>query len=322
LGDPGHCDIRYTRRRDGDRAWADPVTVNSSAHAATATGTIRGAQIALGKNDSVHVIWNGNAPSTPDGKAPDPLLYSRLQRGSGTFSPHQNLLGDTTALDGGASIAANDQGRVAVVWHAAPPGKEGESARLVWVRYSGDNGGTFSGPAALNAAQPGVCACCSLRAHLDPEGELTVLYRAATAPTGRGMWLITTHAGQNTLQKLDDWRIPACPMSSASLIASGQSLRGAWENDGQIVTTLLDDPALCRKTGPGHAKHPGLARNNKGQTLVTSLIGSGWSKAGTLHWDILDAAGLTTTSGDGGTLPVWSYPAPYARLDGSFVVLR
>ena len=321
-GDPMACDIRHTVRRAGGGEWSAPVTVNSTPHSAIATGTIRGAQIALGKDGSVQVIWNGSAEAKPDGMAQAPLLHARLVGGATAFSLQQNLLGDTTALDGGASSAANGKGRVAVVWHAAPPGKDDESARLVWVRYSDDNGDTFAPPVPLNAKQPGVCACCSLRAHLAADGTLSVLYRAATAPTERGMWLITSKAGQTTLKKLDDWRVAMCPMSSASLMAAGLTLRGAWENDGQIVTGIIVETTASQKIGPKNAKHPTLAWNTKGQTLVASVIDSGWSKAGTLHWEILDAQGSITESGDGGKLPVWSYAATYARPDGGFVILR
>lgn len=321
-GDSKACDIRHTQRRAGDGQWSAPVTVNSTPLSAIATGTIRGAQIALGKEGSVQVIWNGSAGAKPDGTAQAPLLHSRLLPGAKAFNQQQNLLGDTTALDGAASIAANDHGRVAVVWHAAPAGKDDESSRLVWVRYSDDNGSTFSLPEALNSKHPGVCACCSLRTHLAADGTLHVLYRAAPTPTERGMWLITGKAGQSTLRKLDDWRVAMCPMSSASLMTSGLALRGAWENDGQIVTGLMGETSAPLKVGPKNAKHPALAGNAKGQTLVASVIGSGWSKAGTLHWDILDAQGSIIQSGEEGKLAVWSYSSPYARPDGSFVILR
>lgn len=321
-GDPKACDIRHTMRRGGSGPWTAPVTVNSTPRSAIAIGTIRGAQIALGKDGSVQVIWNGSTDAGPNGAAQAPLLHARLAPGATSFSLQQNLLGETTTLDGGASISANEKGRVAVVWHAAPPGKEDEKARLVWVRYSNDNGGTFTSPEPLNAGQPGVCACCSLRAHLAADGTLSVLYRAATAPTERGMWFITGKDGPTTLKKLDDWRVAMCPMSSASLLTAGPNLLGAWESDGQIVTGTMGETTAPRKIGANRAKHPALARNAKGQTLVASVIGSGWAKAGTLRWDILDAHGKITESGNGGELPVWSYAASYARPDGSFVVLR
>jgi len=322
-GDPKACDIRYTFRRAEGGDWAAPVTVNSEPGSAIATGTIRGAQIALGKDESVQVIWNGNTGEKKEMMRHAPLLHARLSPGAKAFSPQQDLMGDTTALDGGASIAANENGNVAVVWHAAPAGEGGEVARLVWVRHSADDGRTFSPPAPLNTGQPGVCACCSLRAHLSTHNTLTVIYRKATAPDQRGMTMITVKAGQSHLEKLDDWRVAMCPMSSVSLLPVAGSLRAAWENDGRIVTGLLsDNGGDTEKIGPPNAKHPVMARSAQGETLIASVVGSGWSKAGRLHWDILDPAGRLTRSGDGDTLPVWSYAAAYACPDGSFVVLH
>ncbi len=322
-GDPKACDIRHTTRRVEGGEWSPPVTVNSEPRSAIAAGTIRGAQIALGKDGSVQVIWNGNTGGKKEMMMHAPLLHARLQPGGKTFSPQQNLMGDTTALDGGASIAANDKGHVAVVWHAAPAGERGEIERLVYARYSTDDGGTFSAPAPLNEKQPGVCACCSLRAHLAADDTLTVLYRGAPAPTARGMILLTRQAGRTTLTKLDDWRVAMCPMSSASLLPATQTLRAAWENDGQIFTGLMrEPPASTQKVGPKKAKHPALAQNGKGETLIASVIGSGWNKAGSLHWDLLDAQSRVTASGDGDNLPLWSYVVAYARPDGSFVILQ
>lgn len=321
-GDPKACDIRHTTRSAEGGEWTTPVTVNSEPRSAIAAGTIRGAQLALGKDGSVQVIWNGNTDGSKEMMMRAPLLHARLQPCTTTFTPQQNLMGDTTALDGGASIAANGKGHVSIVWHAAPAGKQGEDSRLVYARYSVDDGATFSAPTPLNDKQPGVCACCSLRAHLSADNTLSVLYRVATAPTTRGMWLITSKAGRSVLTKLDDWRIAACPMSSASLMPAAQTLRAAWENDGQIVTGLMGGPAsAAQKVGPQKAKHPVLAQNATGQTLIASIIGSGWGKAGTLHWDVVDARGRVTDSGDGEKLPVSSYAAAYAKPDGSFVLL-
>ncbi len=322
-GEPKACDIRHTTRKVEGGEWSAPITVNSAPRSAIAAGTIRGAQIALGKDGSVQVIWNGNTGGNKEMMMRAPLLHARLQPGTKAFSAQQNLMGDTTALDGGGSIAANEKGHVSVVWHAAPAGATGEAARLVYARYSADDGRTFSAPTPLNAEQPGVCACCSLRAHLAADDTLTVLYRAAMTPNARGMHLLTSKAGRTTLTKLDDWRVAMCPMSSASLMPAAQTLRAAWENDGQIVTGILGAPAsAAQKIGPQKAKHPVLAQNAKGQTLIASVIGSGFGKAGSLHWDLLDAQGRVTDSGDSEKLPVWSYAATYARPDGSFVILR
>lgn len=322
-GDPKSCDVRHTTRPVAGGDWAPPKSVNHKAGSAIAIGTIRGAQLALGKDESVHVVWNGRTNPSAGRTAEAPLFHARLGKGEKTFGPARDLMGETTALDGGASIIANGKGHLAVVWHGAPRGEQGEGARLVWTRSSTDNGLSFSPPRALNRDEPGVCACCSLRAHLSADDTLNVIYRAATAKEERGMVLLTGKGEHSVLEKLDDWRIASCPMSSASLLSAGTTLRAAWENDGRIVTRLVSDPAdPPRMVGPSGAKHPVLAQNSGGETLLVCLVGSGWSAAGTLHWDLLGPNGKVSASGDGTKLPVWSHAAVYAKPDGSFVILH
>lgn len=323
LGDPKACDVRHTTRRVEGGDWSPPVTVNSEPRSAIAIGTIRGAQIALGKNDSVQVLWNGSTAGRSEPMRQAPLLHARLAPGAKTFSAQQNLMAETTALDGGASIAANPNGQVTVVWHAAPAGAKGEAERLVFARNSSDDGLTFAAPEPLNAASPGVCACCSLRAHLAGDGTLSVLYRGTPEPASRGMILLTCRAGATRKTRLDDWQVALCPMSSASLLPTGRSLRAAWENNGRIVTGILGGPAPeHRKIGPGNAKHPALAQNTQGQVLVASVIGSGWNQGGSLHWDLLDTRRPSSSNGGGQPIPVWSHPAVYAQPDGRFVILK
>lgn len=154
-GDPKAADIRYTSRLPG-REWRASKTVNTTPGTAVALGSIRGPQIALGAQATVHVVWNGVAE---DGATQAPLLYSRLVAGANEFEKQQDLLIGTTALDGGASVAADGKGSVWVAWHANPPGNTpDESQRVVFLRSSQDEGHQFNAPEALNATTPGVCA--------------------------------------------------------------------------------------------------------------------------------------------------------------------
>jgi hypothetical protein len=322
-GDPKGCDIRYTHRAVDDVTWAVPITVNSIAKTAVAMGTIRGAQLALGKSGSVQVVWNG-APDHAGGRPQrSPLYHARLESRDSVFNTQQDLLGGTVALDGGATIAADTEGRVCIIWHATTESGKRENSRLIFLRESTDDGRRFSAPLPLNSASPGVCPCCSLRAHLDGHGTLSVLYRTAFKPDARGMAMITYRKDKGAAIKvLDDWRIAMCPMSSVSLMPVAQTLRAAWENDGQIVTGFMDSPVAFQKVGPKNAKHPALAQNAKGQTVIVSVLGAGWAKAGHLHWDVLDKKGNVSSSEDGEKLPVWSFAVAYARTDGHFVILR
>src|SRR5947209_4185134 len=67
-GDPAHSDIFYIRSTDGGATWSTPIRVNSGEGSAIALGTVRGAQLALGKGGRVHVAWMGSDKAEP--KAP------------------------------------------------------------------------------------------------------------------------------------------------------------------------------------------------------------------------------------------------------------
>src|SRR5205807_3393723 len=71
-GDPKSGDLFYAHTKPGSDGFSEPVRVNSERGSAIATGTIRGAQIALGKNDRVHVAWNGSG-SAPKGPGGNPM---------------------------------------------------------------------------------------------------------------------------------------------------------------------------------------------------------------------------------------------------------
>ena len=97
---------RPSRRRAGEQ----------QERTAIATGTIRGAQLAIGRTGTVHVAWNGSDKALPrppvnptTKRAGMPMLYARRIAGT-AFEPQRNLMTETTNLDGGGSIAADDRG--------------------------------------------------------------------------------------------------------------------------------------------------------------------------------------------------------------------
>lgn len=323
-GDPKACDVRYVRRAKGARDWSAPVSVNSEPQSAIAMGTIRGAQIALGKGGTLHIVWNG---AMKPGAGGSPLFYSRAAGAPGKFAPQRNLLGTTGALDGGASVAANESGEVFIVWHGKRQGDGGdEKARVVFVLKSADNGATFSSPAVANADFAGVCACCSLKALATPGGGLVTLYRAARTSSQRDMTLLTSadHGATFAHDTLHPWSVAMCPMSSAALLQTAKGIRAAWETDGKIFSTVLSTQTLApAEISTGKAKHPALAVNARGETLVAWDIGTGWNRGGELAWIILDAAGLPTAQrGKSGGVPTWSHVAAYDEPGGDFVILR
>jgi len=322
-GDPKACDVRYVRRAEGAPKWSTPISVNSAAQSAVAMGTIRGAQLALGKGGTVHVVWNG---AMKPGATGSPLFYSRLDTGAGKFAPQRDLLGETSALDGGASVAANENGEVFVVWHGKQDSAGDETARVVFMVKSTDNGATFAGTKVANGDYAGVCPCCSLKALAVPGGGLVTLYRAARGKSQRDMTLLTSSDGGATFghATLHPWSVSMCPMSSAALVPTAKGIRAAWETNSRIFSVLVGDANSAPVEIAGdNAKHPTLAVNARGETLIAWAIGTGWNRGGEVGWKILDAAGKPAGQpGKAGGVPVWGCVAAYANRAGDFVILR
>jgi hypothetical protein len=123
-GDPMHGDLFYVKSSNSGAMWSSPLQVNSEAGSAIAAGTIRGGQITIGRDDRLHVAWNGssegesNGPLNPEsGQRGAPMLYSRLNDAHTAFEPERSLMTRTFGLDGGGAVAADSAGNVYVSWH-------------------------------------------------------------------------------------------------------------------------------------------------------------------------------------------------------------
>ena len=320
-GEPKAAEVRYTYRKPGE-AWHPSQMVNSPKSTAIALGTIRGPQLAVGGMGTVHVIWNGTgAAASPR----SPLWYARKSPEDKTFGQQQDLLGDATALDGGASITANESNGVFVVWHGNEAGGPSEEKqRLVLIRSSDDDGIGFGKAEAANRADPGVCACCSLRAMAGPEGIPNIFFRSAETMEHRAMTLLSLSGGTWKSREIEPWKIAACPMSSAALAFTSNRLLGAWETAGQIRMGWLSDPALPPVTVAAEkAKHPSIAINGKGSILVSWLQGSGWNRGGSVFWQEFDGELRPTgKAAHAGAVPAWGRVTAYSEPKGDFVVLR
>ncbi len=83
-------------------------------------GIIRGAVLAVGAKGRAFVVWNGSdtalprdafAPASEQKYSAAPLLFARLNDSATTFEPQPNLMTRSLDLDGGASVAADEQDR-------------------------------------------------------------------------------------------------------------------------------------------------------------------------------------------------------------------
>jgi hypothetical protein len=249
------------------------------------------------------------------------------------FEPQRNLMTSTYSLDGGGSVAADDDGNVYVVWHAnSTNGATGEGGRAVWVARSRDDGKTFTAESRANHEQTGACGCCGLRAATDGLGNVFVLYRSAMNTINRDMYvLVSKDKGTSFVAtKLDKWEIGQCVMSSAAFHRMSDGMLAAWETEHQVKLTRVDGlPALslpkvvAPKLNKQTRKHPVLCTNSKGQVMLAWTEGTGWQKGGSVAWQVFDQSGLPVAGGTGRAdgVSVWSLVAVFPGPNDDFTVV-
>jgi hypothetical protein len=334
-GEPSGGDAWYVTSRDGGTTYSEPLRVNSQPSAVLGASSARGPHLALGMNGRVHAIWMGSSKATPRGPLNPvmpadspfngtPLLYSHLDPAAATFPEQRNLMTKTVALDGDSALAADQSGNVYVIWHAQLPGGKGERDRSVWLARSNDAGATFSEERNVLTEPTGACACCGVMAQTGANGAIAILYRSATEPAKRGMRLLHSNDRGETFQltAIDEWTVPMCPMSTASIVSTTGGFLGAWENEGRLGFGRLPGAASEQLSGKVSRKHPSLAINSKGETLLAWVEGVTFGKGGSVSWQLFDASGKPAgqqVRTDG--LPGNGNVAVVALADGKFAVI-
>jgi hypothetical protein len=325
-GEPGGGDLFYVRRKTGNAAFSTPLRVTSESGSAIATGTVRGGQLALGRNGWIHVAWNGSRPLDRNGVKQTPMWYARLAPDSAAFEPQRAIGSRTKFLDGGGSVAADKRGHVYVVWHAAGD-VEGEPNRRIYVASSADDGARFGAEQAF-ANDGGACGCCQLESLVDGRDRLQILYRAAGGGIHRdAMWMTVDAKGASTPVTLQPWELPACPMTTFAMTDGPDGIVAAWETQQQIFTALMKPDGRVSTaipiSGPGVRKHPSVAINATGDRLIAWTEGTAWARGGTAAWELQDRTGQRLAVGaNAGPVPVWGLVSAVARPDGSFLIIR
>jgi hypothetical protein len=332
-GEEGAGDLFYVRRDAGQARFSEPLRVNSQPGSAVATGTVRGGQIALGKGGRVHVVWNGSGKAQPRsaGQYTSPMLYARQGDGGTAFEEQRNLMQLTTTLDGGGTVAADQDGNVYVAWGALKVGSPaGEINRQVWLALSSDEGKTFGPEAPVNPTATGVCGCCSMHGFTDSKGSVYLLYRSAQGGN-RDIHLLASKEKGKSFQGalVQEWQVSICPMSTLAFAEGPSGAIAAWDTAEQVYfarikpgTTDFAEP----QSAPGAArarKHPAVAVNGQGETILVWTEGTGWQKGGDLVWQVFDKNGKPTEQRGrlASGIPVWGLPTVVAE-EGGFTILH
>ncbi len=320
-GDARSSEVIYTSRKAGETTFAASQRVNSQPGSAVAVGTIRGAQLSVGEDGTVHVLWNGSQTALPRQGQGSPLLYARKVADGKNFEPERNLMTRTYMLDGGGSLATGPDGAVYVAWHASKtiqPGKETD--RAAFLAVSRDAGKAFGVEREISPPKSGSCACCGMRLGVDAQGAVNVLFRAAFSALDRDLvWLKSKDQGKTfAVVQRESWKIGQCPMSSA-WFRDGWA---AWEVNGQVKFTRMDGVQAFSPSGGVKRKHPVAVQAKDGSSLLLWTEGTGWQKGGALVWQILGADGKPVGPEQRrDDLPVWGLATAWADAPKGWVVL-
>jgi len=325
-GDPAAGDLFYSQSKDGV-TFSKPIRVNSVPGSAVAIGNIRGARLALGRRGLVYVVWNGSAKGGNPGHVP--MWYARLMPGQDHFQPQRNLIQTAYGVDGGGGVAADRQGNVYVVWHAALPGHQGEAYRRVWVAKSSDDGKSFQPERVAWNEPTGACGCCSLDAYADKAGKVYILFRTAKDVVHRDMYLLVSKDHGATFQGEDisPWNVGACVMSSEAFTQGPAGVLAAWETEKKVHFGRVEKGGAAVKdsvvpSDGKNQKYPALASASNGSFLVAWTEGMSWNRGGSADWQMFDDSGKAVGQvGRAEGVPAWSLIAAYPRRSGGFVVL-
>ncbi len=328
-GAPEASDVKYAVRPAGSGTFEPAQTVNHQPGSAIAIGTIRGPRLAVSRDGTIHVLWNGSSKAVPQADQSSPVLYSSRRRGDAKFTPERNLLAGAHSLDGGSGVAVGSDGTVYAVWHGRVAGlPEGELNRDIFWRESRDGGVTF-GTERRTGVPDGVCGCCSLTTTSTANGGLVFLYRSVGTGTDRDARLRFRTSAEGSFKEtvIGPWKTGTCPMSNAALLPVEDRLLAAWERNGRIevghfgLTSAPSESRIVPMTG-SRQRHPTLTRNAVGTILVAWAEETGWKRGGRVAWQQLSADLKPLGEvGIGANLPVWSSPAVAANSDNSFTVI-
>ena len=291
-------DAFYAKSTDAGKTFTTPLRINSEAGSVHPPNMFRGPDVALGKGGRVHVVWYGNGYQRKLPKEEWGVFYSYLDTAQTSFAPTRNL---NRKPSDNYSVAADDNGNVAVIW----------MANKLYVNSSSNGGETFEDAETVSVADP--CECCASRAFFSMNGALYIDYREK-ANNMRDMHLLTRAKGDASFSKqkisVTPWQVNACPMAGTFLTGAKTGLIMTWETRGQIFYARIDPaagmspPKEIRVTAKG--KWPVALPASDGAVLVS------WKNGSTLAWQLFDSADKPVGTSE-------SKPSPNANRHGGVV---
>ncbi|MCA9211639.1 MAG: hypothetical protein KDB27_01120 [Planctomycetales bacterium] len=296
-------DVWYTSSSDDGQTFRDPIRVNTEEGFAYG-GAFRGPDLAIGKDDRVHIAWYNSAYQQKRPQEEWGVMYSRLLPNKDRFETARNL---NHKPSDNFSIAADEKGNVSVIWMAGG----------VFATCSDDGGDSFSEAKDL---QTDPCECCSSRA-MFANGTLSVLYRDK-AGKDRDIYLASlSDNGQrfeHTKVSQTPWYIDSCPMTGSFISPAADGIVAAWETKGEIYYARMEPSGKLTSAGE-------ILASDQGRYPVTLTAADGvtvvaWKNSEKLEWQLFDSQDNPTEQRGSKTGTTVDRPAGVVTSDGSFVL--
>ncbi|NCO34991.1 MAG: exo-alpha-sialidase [Armatimonadetes bacterium] len=311
----------YVQSNDAGKTFSAPVLLNRRSGTVTVGGE-RGPKLAVGKDGVIHVVWLGHYQRGGG------VWYTRSTDSGRTFEPERNLLDTTTGTDG-ATVVADQDGNVFVLWldGRLPPDPQSPVASPIYMTRSTDNGVTFSENEAVRHDHPGrACACCGLEARVGTDDNLYIAFRSGYHDI-RDIYLIKGSKSKNDFTSSrvseDNWKFTGCPMNASPLAVTddGQALvtwmsrdRVYWAVSKGEVTKFA--PRIPTPDGLDGERYPLILANGRKEVLLV------WKQQDKVKWAVYTADGkLTDQQGTAGQQPSRSKPTAFVGSDDSFYIV-
>lgn len=290
-------ELLYRRSADAGKTFGRPLKVTNELHAATAVRASACAQLALGKGSRAHVVWH--RPASEAG--PAEVLYTRLDDANAAFETPRAMSSARAGLDGGSAVAADENGRVWIAWHAPSKPDAGVKERALFVVESNDDGASF-GPERM--ALPGrVSACSSIQLLAGLDAGFGFVYRSHVDGKfkdkeffHRETTVVFSEPGADATWSVDEWPSRECLATTYSCARSPRGWVVAFQSQSGVSWTRVDPTVFehASFSPPGESaspRHPAVAVDSGGQVLLAWIADAREPDGATLEWSLFTPEG-------------------------------
>ncbi len=261
--------IHHVTSADGGKTFTGSIGI----------GTLPDMALGMGRGPRVAAAGNSllvTAISHKDGM----IHFWRREGGAEGVWKEEAPINDTpgSAKEGLHSMAANSDGKVAVVWLDLRSGKT-----EVWISVSENSGKKWDGNTLVYRSPDGtVCECCRPSVAIDKDGRIAVMWRN-WLDGSRDMYVSESTANGAAFtdaKKLGNgtWKLKGCPMDGGS-IAFGKDgeIATAWRRE---KTSFIAVPGSAETLVSENAIRPLVVFNANGNHIFYESKGNVMMKSG------------------------------------------